>query len=39
MTEKEKQNQGLPYIASDPEVLKGLNECKDELFRIVSIQY
>lgn len=34
MTEKEKQNQGLPYIASDPEVLKGLNECKDELFRI-----
>lgn len=32
MTEKEKQNQGLPYNGSDPEVLKGLNECEEECF-------
>ena len=32
MTEKEKQEQGLPYYGLDPEVLKGLSECEEECF-------
>lgn len=32
MTEREKQEQGLPYNALDPEVLKGLSECEEECF-------
>lgn len=32
MTEKEKQEQGLPYYGLDSEVLKGLSECEEECF-------
>lgn len=34
MTEKEKQQKGLPYLASAPEVLNDLFTCEEECFNL-----